>query len=71
MYFHSDHSQNKPGFKLEYQGREATEHTVLGQSWSQVLVLRMGERGWAAILLNSSHKDLIQMSGKVLQEDHA
>lgn len=68
MYFHSDHSQNKPGFKLEYQGREAT---VLGQSCPQVLVLRMREREWAAILLNSSHKDLIQMRGKVLQEDHA
>lgn len=22
VYFHSDHSQNKPGFKLEYQGEE-------------------------------------------------
>lgn len=21
IYFHSDHSQNKPGFKLEYQGK--------------------------------------------------
>lgn len=22
IYFHSDHSQNKPGFKLEYQGKK-------------------------------------------------
>ncbi|KAI1231215.1 hypothetical protein IHE44_0008152 [Lamprotornis superbus] len=25
LYFHSDHSQNKPGFKLEYQGEEVLE----------------------------------------------
>lgn len=23
VYFHSDHSQNKPGFRFEYQGEEA------------------------------------------------
>lgn len=22
VYFHSDHSQNRPGFKLEYQGKD-------------------------------------------------
>lgn len=22
VYFHSDHSQNRPGFKLEYQGED-------------------------------------------------
>lgn len=22
LYFHSDHSQNRPGFKLEYQGKD-------------------------------------------------
>lgn len=27
VYFHSDHSQNRPGFKLEYQGKEK-EHRL-------------------------------------------
>ncbi len=25
VYFHSDHSQNKPGFRFEYQGKRKTE----------------------------------------------
>lgn len=25
IYFHSDHSQNKPGFKVEYQGKEQAD----------------------------------------------
>lgn len=24
VYFHSDHSQNKPGFRFEYQGKRPT-----------------------------------------------
>lgn len=51
VYFHSDHSQNKPGFKLEYQGKEATEQAAVGQSCPQVLVGRVGEREWTARLL--------------------
>ena len=30
VYFHSDHSQNKPGFRLEYQGKGQC-HTRRGQ----------------------------------------
>lgn len=28
IYFHSDHSQNKPGFKFEYQGKRAARQRV-------------------------------------------
>lgn len=45
VYFHSDHSQNKPGFKLEYQGKEAAERAAVGQSWPWVLMVRAGEQG--------------------------
>uniref|UniRef100_A0A803VYI3 CUB and Sushi multiple domains 2 n=1 Tax=Ficedula albicollis TaxID=59894 RepID=A0A803VYI3_FICAL len=35
LYFHSDHSQNKPGFKLEYQGGEG--HCPCGEAQPGVL----------------------------------
>lgn len=35
LYFHSDHSQNKPGFKLEYQGGEGSP--ALGVLWLFIL----------------------------------
>jgi hypothetical protein len=48
VYFHSDHSQNRPGFKLEYQGkdRHAVRH-VCPMSYPQLPIFPVfcvGER---------------------------
>lgn len=51
VYFHSDHSQNKPGFKLEYQGKEAGEGAAVEQSCPRVLMERAVEGGEASWLL--------------------